>query len=123
MMNIKRTILTFAFAGLAMMIGAESTLVSGQVDVVVRVYPGEDIETFFSDLGLDEASLDYLSWNTSQIPWDVKEEIDTFVAENRSDIESLVQESLEDRLVPGDSRTAFMEIGSNRWFIYPSNNS
>lgn len=120
-MNLKRTILTFAFVGLAMMLAADSTLVSSQVNAVVRVYPSEDIETLFTDLGLEEDYIEYLSWNGSQIPWDVKADIDTLVAENRSDFESLVQEAIEDLLVLGDSRTAFMEIGSNRWFIYPSN--
>ena len=122
-MNMKRVFLTFAFVGLAMMVGAQSTLVSGQVDVVVRVYPSEDIATFLTDLGLDEASVVYLSWNTSQIPWDVRNEIDTYITENRFDIESLVKDSLEDRLVPNDSRTAYMEIGSSRWFIYPADRS
>ena len=75
----------------------------------------DDIKEYFVDLGFDEQNLDWLDLEIFQIPWQVREEIDSLIAANIADIEDLVQTAIEVRVVPNSGREGYLQFGSYKW--------
>ena len=116
-MRAKMLLVTMIFLSVtAVLFANHATIVRTTVEYPpVKVLADEDIKTFFEDLGLDTANLEYLDLEIYQIPWQAREEIDGLIMENMADLEELVELALEERVVPNSGRVGYMTIGSFKW--------
>ena len=113
-MRVKMLLTAIIFlCGTATLFANHAEIVRSTVEYpLVKVLADDDIQTLFTDLGLDEENLGFLDWSMHQIPWDVRAEIDSLISENIDDVEDLVHTAMKARVVPESGRQGFIMIGS-----------
>ena len=117
--GLKTKVLLFSIillCSVTLLFAGDYSLVRTTVDYpAVKVMADDDIKEYFVDLGFDEQNLDWLDLEIFQIPWQVREEIDSLIAANIADIEDLVQTAIEVRVVPNSGREGYLQLGSYEW--------
>ena len=116
-MKAKTLLVTIIFLSAAAALFADhATIIRSTVEYPpLKVLADEDIKTFFVDAGLESDHLQYLDLEIQQIPWQVRQEIDTYILDNIWELEELIEEALENRVVPNSGRVGYITIGSFRW--------